>query len=56
MARATSIIFLDETMGTIDSELKQKCLSCIRECTNKSLVTIMQDGTRGIFDKIIELK
>jgi DNA repair ATPase RecN len=50
------LMFMDETMGSVDSILKEKCLECLRTNTDRGVVVIMQDGVKGIFDSMIDLE
>lgn len=51
------ILFLDETLSSLDSELKSEAVALLKEmCTTKTCVVISHEETEGLYDNILRLK
>lgn len=52
-----SIIFLDETLSSLDSELKGEAVTLLREFTSeKTIVCISHEETEGLYDYVVRIK
>lgn len=54
------IIFLDEVMGALNSDLREQCVDVIKkfliETSNKTVISVEHNFIEGLFDDIIEVK
>ena len=48
------ILMLDESLASLDINMKEAAIRTIRENTNNTVLVIMHDGVEGIFDHIID--
>ena len=49
------LLLIDECFASLDAETKEKCISVLKKCSNKTIVCINHDGTEGFFDRTISL-
>lgn len=49
------LLMLDETLASLDSNLKDMALKVINENTNTTVLIIMHDGVEGVFDNVIDI-
>jgi exonuclease SbcC len=52
------ILLLDETIGSLDCDMRERCIEIIKECISnkKPVLLINHDGVEGIFDQVVEVK
>jgi DNA repair exonuclease SbcCD ATPase subunit len=50
------ILMLDETLSSLDLDMKEATIKTIRENTTNTVLIIMHDGIEGIFDNIIDME
>jgi len=50
------IIMLDECVSSLDSNLKESCISAIKSIPNKTVICVDHEGVEGFYDCVIELK
>jgi DNA repair exonuclease SbcCD ATPase subunit len=48
-------IMLDESLSSLDTDMKEAAVRTIREHTNNTVLIILHDGVEGIFDHIIDM-
>lgn len=50
-------LLLDETISSLDSDLKEKCIKIIRESVirDKSIITVAHDCVEGYYDKCVDV-
>jgi DNA repair exonuclease SbcCD ATPase subunit len=48
-------IFFDESLSSLDIDLKEATLSSVKLNTNNSIVLILHDTMEGVFDEVIDL-
>lgn len=52
----STLLLLDESLGSFDGELKEKAIECIRDHTGgKTVVCIAHEGVDGYYDQVIAL-
>lgn len=53
----TPLLFLDECMASLDSELREQCLSLIREikCDERIVIDVCHETVEGFHDKIVKI-
>jgi DNA repair exonuclease SbcCD ATPase subunit len=52
-----SILFLDETLSSLDAELKSEAVSLLKELsTNRTVVCISHEETEGLYNHVIHIK
>lgn len=49
------ILMLDESLASLDLNMKEAAIRAIRENTNNTVLVIVHDGIEGIFDSIINM-
>jgi len=49
------LLLFDESLASLDGELKEAALTAIRQATQKAVACIMHDGCVGLYDTIIEV-
>ena len=49
------VLMLDESLASLDINMKEAVIRTIRENTNNTVLIIMHDGIEGIFDHVIDL-
>lgn len=49
------LMMLDETLASLDLDIKEDTIKTIRENTNDTVLIIMHDGIEGIFDNTLDL-
>jgi len=49
------ILMLDESLASLDLNMKEFAIKAIREQTNNAAIVIMFDGIEGIFDHVINI-
>lgn len=50
------ILLLDESLGSLDSELKERMIRVIKKSSPKFTLVVMLDGVQGIYDRVIDLE
>jgi len=51
------ILFLDETLSSLDSELKSEAVALLKDmCKTKTCVVISHEETEGLYDNVLRLK
>lgn len=51
------ILFLDETLSSLDAESKSEAVSLLKEmCKNKTCIVISHEETEGLYDNVLRLK
>lgn len=48
-------LLLDETLGSLDSEMKMEAIETIASNTNKAVLLVMHDGVEGVFDGVVNM-
>lgn len=48
-------IMLDESLSSLDTDMKEAAVRTIREHTNNTVLIILHDGVEGIFDHVIDM-
>jgi len=48
------LLMLDESLASLDLNMKEAAINTIRENTNNTVLVIMHDGIEGIYDAIID--
>lgn len=52
-----SILFLDETLSSLDAELKSEAVTLLKEfAVSRSVIVISHEETEGIYDHVIRIK
>jgi len=49
------LLMLDESLESLDTNMKEAVIRTIRENTNNTVLIILHDGTEGIFDNVINM-
>ena len=49
------ILMLDESLASLDINMKEAAIRTIRENTNNTVLIIMHDGIEGIFDSVLNI-
>jgi DNA repair exonuclease SbcCD ATPase subunit len=49
------ILMLDESLASLDLNMKEAAVQTIHDNTNKTVIVIMHDGIEGIFDHVINV-
>lgn len=49
------LIMLDESLASLDLNMKENAIRTIREHTNNTVFVIMHDGIEGIFDNVVNI-
>ena len=49
------ILMLDESLASLDINMKEAAIRTIRENTNNTVLIIMHDGIEGIFDNVLNI-
>lgn len=49
------ILMLDESLASLDLNMKEAAIKTIRENTNNTVLIIMHDGIEGVFDHVINI-
>lgn len=49
------ILMLDESLASLDMNMKEAAIKAIREHTNNTVLLIQHDGIEGIFDHVIDI-
>lgn len=53
----SSILFLDETLSSLDTELKSEAVTLLKEyATNRTIVCVAHEETEGIYTHVIRVK
>jgi len=51
------ILFLDETLSSLDAESKSEAVSLLKEmCKNKTCIVISHEETEGLYDNVLRLR
>jgi len=51
------ILFLDETLSSLDAELKSEAVMLLKDlCKTKTCVVISHEETEGLYDNVLKLK
>jgi len=57
MTFGSPILFLDETLSSLDAELKSEAVSLLKQiCKTKTCVVISHEETEGLYDNVLKLK
>ena len=52
-----SLLFLDETLASLDTELKSEAVALLKEyCSNRTIVCVAHEETEGIYNHVIRIK
>jgi ABC-type Mn2+/Zn2+ transport system ATPase subunit len=52
---SSPLILLDECMSSLDQDIREQCLDCLKTLTGKTILLINHDGVEGHYDNVIKL-